>query len=217
MRDIFTIGLLKTIYFNLKHLPFRQAVRFPILVARNVSVNDCKSAEFEFMAGVRFRLATIGFARQANKGAPSALHLNGKVIIRGLGVHSFGAGCCVTVKEGAVLDVGDNFLCTGETTINVEKSITIGDNNLWSYNNMVMDNDGHKIYDSEGMRINEPREVVFGNHIWMGCGCIVLKGSMIADNNIIAAGSTIKGKITAQNSVVTTDGKVLKENISWKA
>lgn len=107
--------------------------------------------------GVKFRLVTIGFARQANKGAPSALHLNGKIKIRGHNAHAFGAGCCITVKKGAVLDLGDNFMCTGETTINVAKSIIIGDDNLWSYNNMIMDNDGHKIYDSTGRRINEPR------------------------------------------------------------
>lgn len=161
-------------------------------------------------------IVTVGFNRNCNKGAPSALHLHGKVIIRGTRSHAFGAGCNVSVGKDAVLDIGDGFGCTGDTTISVAKSLVIGEDNLWSYNCVVMDNDGHKIYGSEGKRINEPREVIFGNHIWMGCGCLVLKGSRIADNNIIAAGSTIKGKITAQNSVVTTDGKVLKEDINWK-
>lgn len=216
MRDIITIGFLKTIYFNFRHLPFRQAMRIPILIARNVSIRDCKSVRFEFMGGVKFRLVTIGFARQSSKGAPSALHLNGKVMIRGKKTHAFGAGCCITVKKGAVLDLGDNFKCMGDTSINVAKSVIIGENNLWSYNCYIMDNDGHKIYDSTGRRINEPREVVFGDNIWMGYGCLVLKGSRIASNNIIAAGSIIKGEVRSQNSIVTSNGKVLKEGISWK-
>lgn len=216
MQSITTIGFLKTICFNLRHLPFREAVRIPILIARNVSVRDCESVKFEFVGGVKFGMVTVGFNRNCNKGAPSSLHLHGKIIIRGTKAHAFGAGCNVAVGRDAVLDIGDGFGCTGDTTISVAKSLVIGENNLWSYNCVVMDNDGHKIYDSEGKRINEPREVVFGNHIWMGCGCLVLKGSRIADNNIIAAGSTIKGKVTAQNSVVTTDGKVLKEEVSWK-
>ena len=80
-----------------------------------------------------------------------------------------------------------------------------------------MDNDGHNIYDSTRKKINEPQEVIFGKHIWLGCGCLVLKGSRINNNNIIAAGSTIKGEVIAQNSIVTSNGKVLKESIFWKA
>ena len=51
MQSIFTIGFLKTICFNLRHLPFREAVSMPILIARNVSIRDCKSVRFEFMGG----------------------------------------------------------------------------------------------------------------------------------------------------------------------
>lgn len=49
MQSITTIGFLKTICFNLRHLPFREAVRIPILIARNVSVRDCESVKFEFV------------------------------------------------------------------------------------------------------------------------------------------------------------------------
>ena len=115
-----------------------------------------------------------------------------------------------------MLDVGDDFGCTGDTVLSVQHHVVIGNHNLWSYQNIVMDNDGHSIFDENGNRINRPKAIQFGDHVWMGCGCLVLKGSVIPDGTIVAAGSKISGRLTGDNNIVTDKGKVLKSNISWK-
>lgn len=44
-------GVLKTIYWNLKILPFRQAVRFPIILGSSCALSSCKRGCIQFESG----------------------------------------------------------------------------------------------------------------------------------------------------------------------
>ena len=39
-----------------------------------------------------------------------------------------------------------------------------------------MDTDTHIIYNKNRNVINESKEIVFENHVWIGCGALILKG-----------------------------------------
>ena len=142
----------------------------------------------------------------------------GRIIIHGRSHHSFGAGCSLLVKAGATLEIGDNFGCSGDTRIWVNRHVTVGENNLWSFGCTVMDGDDHKIIDNDLNWINEDKPITFGNDVWMGCNCTILKGAVIPPKSIIAAGSLLTGGMTieGERKVITTNGKVLRENVSWK-
>ena len=161
-------------------------------------------------------MLTIGFNRAYNTGSRSNIVIKGKMVIKGRGTHAFGAGCCVGIWKNGILEIGDNFGCTGDSYISVSKHITIGKNNLWSYNNVVMDYDGHSICLTSGEKINHPKEIRFGDNVWMGCGCTILKGSAIPANTIIASRSMITKPLDGSNCIITTQGKVIRENIIWK-
>lgn len=212
------IGIIKTLYINFRCCKIKDAVHLPIFVARNVSVAYCRRNVFIFPDGSKTGMFTVGFNRKHNTGSPSALKVKGKIILHGTGIHAFGAGCDIGVWGNGILEIGDNFGCTGESKITVSTKITIGKNNLWSYGCTVMDSDGHKIFDEEsGQQINKPREVVFGDNIWMGNGCTILKGSIIPSGCIIAARSLISKPLSGENNIITSQGKTLKSNIRWKA
>lgn len=131
-------------------------------------------------------------------------------------MHFFGAGLNLTIKEGAILEIGNNFAVSVDARINVAKRISIGNDNMWSYGNTIMDNDSHPIYDSSGNQINHHRDVVFGNKVWMACHCIILKGADIPDGSIIAAGSIISKTSAINNAIMTSNGRVIKEDVMWK-
>jgi acetyltransferase-like isoleucine patch superfamily enzyme len=44
---------------------------------------------------------------------------------------------------------------------------------------------------------NFDKEVKIGSNVWIGMNSLVLKGAVIGDNTIIAAGSTVTGEIPA--------------------
>lgn len=45
------IALLKTLWFNLRYFPLREGFKFPVLIARGVSIRFCNRGFCEFMGG----------------------------------------------------------------------------------------------------------------------------------------------------------------------
>ena len=140
----------------------------------------------------------------------------GKIIVRGCKPHMINSGTVIHVRPHAVLSIGDGFTCSGDTKIICAKSISIGDDNMWSFNNIVMDTDSHELYVNGGINMN--RGIILGDHVWLGCGSIILKGSIIPDGCVLAAGSVITASnniVYQQASVINSNG-IISENVIWK-
>ena len=79
-----------------------------------------------------------------------------------------------------------------------------------------MDTDWHKVISTTDYRIlNSSKPINIGNHVWIGCRSLILKGVNIADNVIVAANSTISRSIDEEFVVVGNNG-VLKGNVNWE-
>lgn len=79
-----------------------------------------------------------------------------------------------------------------------------------------MDSDSHRIY-IESEQINTDKEISFGNKIWIGCRCTILKGSVIPDGCVIAATSCVTGKNFEANTIIAgTPAKSIKKISSWE-
>ncbi len=209
-------GILKSLYYNFKFCKFSDAIRLPIVVARNATIRG-RSKSFLFEEHPGWGGVTLGFNRDYNSGAPSSIVNYGTIIIHGRSHHSFGAGCSVLVKQGATLEIENNFGCTGDTRVWVHKLVRIGQNNLWSFGCTVLDGDDHQIFNTQIKRINEDKPITFGGDVWMGCNCTVLKGAVIPSNSIVAAGSLLTSiPIKEGGCIITSGGHILKRNVSWK-
>lgn len=210
-------SLWRSAWFNLRYLPFREAIHLPVLLGSNVQVRNCSRGSFMFVEGVKFGIIQLGFIdNHVNPDQASSLNILGKIIIHGTGRHMFGGGVRLIVNTNAVLEIGNDFAVSNQLRINVEKQITIGDNNMWSYEVNIMDTDSHKIYDSTGHYINPPHPVHIGNNVWIASKCTILKGVTLADGTIVAANSTITKSHTEPRCVITTGGKTIKRDVSWE-
>ena len=110
-----------------------------------------------------------------------------------------------------------NFSISASSQINCYKSISFGRDIQFSWDCLVMDSDTHNIYDERGKRVNDDREIVFGNKIWIGCRCTILKGSIIPNGCVIGACSCVSGKNFEENSIIAgVPAKSLKKIGSWK-
>jgi acetyltransferase-like isoleucine patch superfamily enzyme len=81
----------------------------------------------------------------------------------------------------------------------------------------VRTGDSHSIISQETQeRINFAKDVFIGDHVWVAAHSIILKGSSIPENSIVATGSIVtkryiqKGIILAGNPAST-----IKEGINW--
>ena len=74
-----------------------------------------------------------------------------------------------------------------------------------------MDRDYHKINaDSENTS-----PVNIGNHCWIGCNSIVLKGVSIGDGAVVAAGSVVTKDVPPGALIGGNPAKIIRENVYW--
>jgi len=144
---------------------------------------------------------------------------NNRVIIEGgvgasdLTIYCADQGCMVHVKEDTQI-AGKTELAVMEGT-----KIEVGCDCLFSANITLRAGDSHSVIDAEtGTRLNKSKDIIIGDHVWIGNTVIVTKGTVISNNSVVATGSVVTGKIFYPNSAIGGNpAKVVKEGISWKA
>lgn len=143
------------------------------------------------------------------------IQLDGKIIFYGKAL--IGHGSRISVGGNGILEIGENFTITAETSIICHKKIKFGNNVLISWENLFMDTDFHKIKSIENNIINEPKEIFVGNNVWIGCRNTILKGSQILNNCVIGSNSLINKKFDKNDILIAGNpAKILKENIIWE-
>ena len=121
------------------------------------------------------------------------------------------------IANKGILYFGDDFRITANSSVICYKSISFGKDCLVSWNCRFMDTDFHKIFDAQKQRTNQDSEIVVEDHVWIGSESLILKGTQIAKDNVVAANSILSGTKINENSVVVGSfGKALKRNVTWK-
>lgn len=97
--------------------------------------------------------------------------------------------------------------------------IEIGEDSLFSANVTFRAGDSHSVIDAEsGIRVNLSKDIIVGDHVWIGNTVIVTKGTVIGHHCVVATGSVLTGKTYPNNCAIGGNpAKVVKDGISWKA
>lgn len=211
------ISVPKSFYFCLRCLPFRQAIKLPIFIKYNTKVT-INGGRVEFQSeSINTAMVRIGFHEVPTKDAQRAvLNIKGRLIF--LGEAHIGAGSILHVQKNGILQLGDNFSISACSTINCYKQISFGRDIQFSWDCLVMDCDTHAIYD-EGCRnvINESKEIILDNHILIGCGVTILKGTHIPSECVVAAHSVVTAKGYEHYSIIAGNpAKSVKKIGGWK-
>ena len=212
------VNIFRTITINFQYLRWKDAVKLPIVICRGARFRSIRGG-LVFNCPVKFGLLRIGSrsTRIVDGKYERTLFCNeGKIFVNGY--TWLGVGCRIIVYKCAELHLGENLKITGRTTIICRKSIEIGPDCLFSWDIQIKDTDFHKIYDENNNQTNNDKEIVIGNHVWIGARTTVLKGSQIPSYSVIAAGSLFSGKRERNNCIYAGQGKdltVVKDKIKW--
>lgn len=115
-------------------------------------------------------------------------------------------------EKSAMLKIGEYSAIGDRTEIHCVDCISIGAHTLISWDCCIMDRDYHAL---EG--VDEKKKPVFiGNHVWIGCRCLIMKGVTIGDGAVIAAGSVVTKDVPSNVLVGGNPARIIKENVSWK-
>lgn len=206
----------KTIFFNFRYLPWRQAIRFPFWVSSKTYLRKAKGniiINGELHTGmIRIGYGDIGIFDK--KRSRTIWEVAGRVIFEGKA--EIGHGSKISVGATGELQIGKNFAITAESAVIAYKKVVFGNDCLLSWDILIMDTDFHPITNAQSEIQNPPSEIIIGNNVWIGCRALILKGSVIPDGCVIAANSLVSKKLTGTNQVFGSQPlSVLAQNISW--
>lgn len=210
------VNVFKTLYFNFKYFPIKQAIRLPCLVCYHTSLSEMKG-HIIFNCKPKSGTLRLGFKGLIDCKYSSTiwkvrgdLYINGKTCL--------GRGCKLYIEKYASLHLGNNFDIAGNSSVICSKNITFGDNCLLSWDILIMDSDFHSVLDRTGNKINPSLPINIGNHVWIGCRSTILKGISIPNDCVIAASSVLTKSFHNDGIIIGGSGsqqRILKENITW--
>jgi acetyltransferase-like isoleucine patch superfamily enzyme len=136
---------------------------------------------------------------------------NSKLIVNGR--FSFFSNSRISVNKNAILILGKGYV-NNNAGIHCFNKITIGNNVVISENVMIRDSDNHKLYEN-GLEKIVSKPIEIKDNVWIGMNCVILKGVIIGEGAVIAAGSVVTKSVPAGCLVAGVPAKVIKENIIW--
>jgi acetyltransferase-like isoleucine patch superfamily enzyme len=136
------------------------------------------------------------------------------------------AGCSFAIGENGRCTIGDFSLLNG-ALIMADERIDIGSHCLVSWNVGIADSDFHplepaqRLIDAQALapyfKDRPPRPqltpapVKIGNNVWIGMNAVILKGVIIGDNSVVAAGAVVTRSIAPNTIVAGNPAVVVKK------
>jgi acetyltransferase-like isoleucine patch superfamily enzyme len=120
---------------------------------------------------------------------------------------------------GGRIEIGENTLIIQADLAVIEgTAIIIGKDSMLAYKIDIRTGDSHSIIDQDtNSRLNPSKDIIIGEHVWIGSNVLLLKGVHIGNDCIVGAGSIVNKKFTSNNSIIAGNpAKVMKEGINWK-
>lgn len=216
IRFLNIINFLRSLYFNFRYLPFKQAINLPVWITINFRVHGLKRGQLIICQSNR-RSVVFGCW-----GTPGLQQMKGellfskgsRLILRGHTVVS--QGSVFRIDSGASIDLGRDFYCNKNCFLRASRDIIFGNDCLVGWNVQINTSDGHTILHDGQQRLSD-MPVVIGNHVWITSNTIITKGVSIADGCIIAQGAVVAKSINEPNALVGgVIAKVISQDIEWR-
>lgn len=120
------------------------------------------------------------------------------------------------------ITIGDNCDLNGVCIVSY-KNVIIGNYCQIASSTLISDTDFHptdnatRLAQMKGMSFDyqsvKKSDVVIGDNVWIGWGCVILKGAIIGNNCIVGAGSVVLGKEYPDNCIIAGNpARVVKIN-----
>ncbi len=207
-------GLPKTLYFNLKYLSFRQAIRLPILVSHKVFLKQTKG-KIVIPENLKFGKIQIGFGdvgifdRWKQR---TIWNVKGTVEFKGKAKIKHGS----KITCSGELTFGDGFVISSNSIIICREKIIFGDGSGVSWDCLIMDTDFQIVRDEDDIYTNPNKEIIIGKNVLIGTNAKVLKGVNLPDYTIVSACSVVVKGITDSNCAIAgSPAKIIKKGVRW--
>lgn len=116
----------------------------------------------------------------------------------------------ITIGSDTHISGNTHLACIEGTTIEIGKKC------LFSSDITFRTGDSHSILNMNGERINPSKDILVGNHVWIGNKVTITKGVKISENSIIATGAVVTNKFEQSNVILGgVPAIIIKREINW--
>jgi acetyltransferase-like isoleucine patch superfamily enzyme len=151
---------------------------------------------------------------------PSAIHIGRDTLIGRQVTLSVGYGVGDPGMPARGLVIGDRCIIGARCTLTAHESIEVGDG-VWFGQDVFVSDAGHGYQDPDvpiGEQFGSHDPVVIGPGSWIGHGAILLQGTRLGRNVVVAAGSVVRGDVPDHAVVAGTPARVVRRyepGIGW--
>ena len=185
-------SLIKTIYFNLRCLPYRQAIMTPVHVYPHTRFQKL-SGEIQIDGIISTGMIRIGRDWGYRCKGDTRIRIEGNMLFHGKCEILRGADICVF--NNGKLSMGDNVFIGENCLIYCMDNITLGNNTRITYETNIFDTDFHYTVDIENRTIKKlTSPIIIGNNVWIGNRTNIKKSVKLPDYTIVAASGSLLTK-----------------------
>lgn len=183
--------LIPSLYINFWYLPFKQAIRFPILIRKphfhTIGKGRIVIDAPRIYTGM-IRLGTFEVATFPDNGI--SLKHEGLIIFRGK--CRIGNDCHIVCGKHGKITFGQGFMATAGLKMVSQCGITFGKYARIGWGSIIIDTNFHPLYDMEKKRFKKPfGEIHIGDNNWLGLQCVMMPGVTTPERCIFGARTVI--------------------------
>ena len=187
------LNIFKTIYFNFRTLPFKEAVKLPVYVYAGVRLVNLSGKVVFRNCNLRKGMVQLGKSVDLFYPKGSSLFvLSRDSLLVFEGDFFINPRFTIRVVGTGVLVFGDKVRVGSNVRICCQESVTIGSNTGITYNCDIMDSNFHYIVnqaDHTVKRYTSPIQI--GSSNWIGNNTQIMKGTKTKPNTMVAARSLL--------------------------
>ena len=204
----------KTLYFNFKYLPFKIAIKLPILLYKPHFVK-CKGKIILESNNIRTGMIKLGF-NQAHAYPHSGIiweNNGGTIVFKGKAL--IGNNSSICIGPNSFCTFGDNFSATTTFKLVCWNKIFFDYNVCFGWDNMVLDTNFHRLKNINGDFIGKGYgKINIAHDTWIATKCVILGGTELQPFTVVATNSLLSKKY--ENSHVLLGGSpalIIKEGV----
>lgn len=190
IKELLKTNLVTTIWFNLKVLPFKQAIRFPFFIYGRFLLRS-----FDGSVSINSRVIRPGMIKIGKRNwyvstsiARTIWTVNGDLVFHG--TTKFLHGSYLLVARGARLEMGIRGMMGSNVHIIVFDKVILGNDVEIAWDVQIMDTSFHYIESLENGTVSSlTKPIIIGNNVWIGNRCTISKGTILPSYSIVASNS----------------------------
>lgn len=211
-KHFFNINWAKTIWFNFRALPFRQAVKLPFVIAYHTQIKRIGDIKVE--GRISPFMISFGVVRLNTDSNSEKIVWSNKGTVVFHGRAKFHSGAKINIRKGGYLFFGERNSIGSCTKVVCTRKILIGNDLCVSWEGQIFDTDFHFLTNmNTGKIYQREKPIIIGDEVFIGNRCTIGKGTILPDGATVSCCSKVSGDFSKEGDcplIVGNPAKVVK-------